>query len=274
MLFALVGIFAALLVAPLALAQENATPETSNVTVAPSENLLIAPTTADVNQETITEDLNGTVSAGTIAWKQIGLWFTFNQEKKAQKELELARLRLIQARNAAKNGNMDAMQKALDAHDKLINRVQDRINAIDGKGDAKSVRDSATKLIGLERAIQVHEARIAKLTNLLANENLTDQQKTVIANRLSKAENNTAKLNELEVKKKEQISIKLRAVTNLTEEQINTEIQKIEDAQNLTVVKQLTATIREQKQELQKDISEQKQEITQKIKEQIKNITA
>ena len=126
-------------------------------------------TSAEIN-----DNLEGSASGTKIGWENIKLWFTLNNEKKAAQELKIARLRLIQAKIAAQNGNTEAMQAALDAHDRLIDKIKTRINQIDGESTGKGIRASAEKLVGLERAIEVHEARISKLNEILANTNLTD----------------------------------------------------------------------------------------------------
>lgn len=215
---------------------------------------VIAPTpgttetiTQTVDSETVTainDDLNESVGPMRIGWENVKLWFTFNNEKKAIQELKIARLRLIQARIAARNNDTEAMQNAIEAHNRILERVQERINAIDGASDNRGAKLAVEKLVGLERAIEVHEARISKLNEILASENLTDEQRARIEDKLERAENNTAKLRELEADKKEKIKTRLRAVSNMTEEEANAAIQELEDAQNLSAVKKLVAEVK------------------------------
>jgi len=192
----------------------------------------------------VNDNLNESVSGMKIGWENMKLWFTFNNEKKAIQELKIARLRLIQAKVAAQNGNTEAMQSALDAHDKLLERVKARVDSIDGDSTKEGIKLSAAKLVGLERAIEVHEARISKLNEILASTNLTDEQRAKVEERLSKVENNTEKLRALEDKKMEQVKTRLRAVTNLTEDEVESEIEELEDAQNLSDVKKFVAEVR------------------------------
>lgn len=182
---------------------------------------------AEINQELDTS-LNEEVSGGKVAWKQIQLWLTFKQEKKAERELDLARLRLIQARVAAKNGNEKAMEKAIEAHNKLIEKVKTRVNAIDGASDETGVKNTAVKLVGIERAIQVHEARIERLNVLLQNENLTQKQKEKVQMQIEKAQSVTEKLMQIESTKKEQVKTRLMAVKGMTEEEADAAIEKLE----------------------------------------------
>lgn len=201
-------------------------------------------TVDQATSDEINDELNESVSGFDIGMAKLGIWLTFNQEKKAEKEIKLARLELIRAKIAARNNDTEAMEKALDAHNRLIERIQSRIDAIDGKATKAGIKDSATKLIGLERAIEVHEARIAKLNEILASENLTEEQRAKVQARLEQAENNTAHLKEVEAAKIERLKTRIMAVENLTEEEADDEIQEIKDAKNLSAVKKMVAEVK------------------------------
>lgn len=182
---------------------------------------LISENPAAENATAVDFGLNESVSGGQIAWKQFKLWFTFNQEKKIEGELDLARLRLIQARVAAKNNKSEALTNALDAHEKIMDRVQQQMNKLGNSSDGSKLNASATRLVGLERAIRVHELRINFLNSTLQNANLTDAQRAKIEDKMTKAENVTAKLNDLKQAKIDKLKTKLMAVANLTDEQVN-----------------------------------------------------
>jgi len=201
-----------------------------------------------VDQETIDEindELNESVSATDVTIAKVDLFFTFNQEKKAEKELKLARLELIRARIAAHNNDTRAMEKALGAHERIIERVQERINAMDGKATKEGIQNSVSKLVGLERAIEVHEARIAKLGELLSSEKLTEEQIAIIQARLEKAENSTAHLKDIQAAKIKKLSTRLMAVADMTEEEVAAKVQEIKDSQNLSSIKALASEIKE-----------------------------
>jgi chromosome segregation ATPase len=177
-------------------------------------NLISAnPDTTSVSDAEATLNESEDISSLTMGMKQVGVWFTFNQEKKAQKELQLAKLQLIRAKIAARNNNTIAMEKALEAHDRLIEKVQARVDRI-------SKSNAGGNLTGLGRAIAVHEARIVKLNALLENENLTEAQKAKLGQRLAHIENVTAKLRSIEGKiddKLQKLESRLEAVKNKTE---------------------------------------------------------
>jgi len=246
----IIGLIAMLLLSVAGVMAEDAVDENAS-----EPSLISEPSTID--QETsdaIDEELNGSVSPVDEGMTRLKLWFTFNQEKKAELELKLARMELVRARIAAKNNNTNAMEKALEAHNKIIAKVQERINKINVESTKEKIKETANKLIGLERAIQVHEARIAKLNEILANENLTTEQMAKIQNRLDQAENNTAHLKDVQAAKIDKIKTRLMAIANLTQEDVDKVIEDLENAQNLSEVKQAVKSIKE----IAKNVKEQK----------------
>jgi hypothetical protein len=168
--------------------------DTSNL----PDNIVIMPLppasgeNSEINQEA-EDDMNESDGAGKIAWTNVKLWFTFGQEKKAQVELQLAKLQLIRAKIAANNNDSEAVEKALEAHERILERVKERIS----KMENSSRESNETKLVGLERAIQVHERRMNFLNNVLENANLTDAQIAKLETKLAKMENVTAQLRNL-----------------------------------------------------------------------------
>ena len=165
-------------VQPLTLSQD------SNASLISQDISNVSDSEANLNE-------NESVGAFGMALRKMGIWFTFNQENKAQKELDLARLQLIQAKIAAKNNDSDAMQKALDAHDSLIENVKAIMSNMQSKNESVQ---------GLDRAIQVHEARLLKLNDALANANISDDKRAKIEDRISHIENVTAHLRNVDTR--------------------------------------------------------------------------
>jgi predicted DNA-binding antitoxin AbrB/MazE fold protein len=177
---------------------------------AQENNVTTNATTGEQLQEAT--DLNDSDVGGfKLLVQELKVMFTSNQERKAQAELELARLRLIQAKIAAKHNNTVAMESALDAHNKLLERVNATIKAISNKKG---------NITGLERAIQVHERRIELLNEILAKVNLTEAERAKIEVRLGHVENVTEKLKALQEK------LQNKTVKNETEEGNETAEQK------------------------------------------------
>lgn len=187
---------------------ENETNNVSNETPV----LISAPVDTEINN--ISED----EAMGNLFWKKADIWFTFNQEKKAEKELKLAELQLVRARVAAKNNNTRAMESALEAHKNLIEKVQNRISKFEDKNSATELRNATEKLVGLERAMEVHELRIERLNVLLNNSNLSDDEIAKIQARIDQAENNTQHLKDVAQAQRERNELKLKAMNKTRKE--------------------------------------------------------
>lgn len=171
----------------IAIAEDNETAQ-NQTAVLISENTTTTPEVIDEG------DLNETITSTDVTMQQFRVWFAFNQEKKAQHELELARLRLIQAKIAAKHNDTTAMDKAIEAHNQIMEKVKARINGISNKGG---------NVTGLDRAVQVHERRIEILNKILAKANLTEEQRAKIEAKIAHVQNVTEKLKALEEVKNE-----------------------------------------------------------------------
>lgn len=248
--------------------------ETSDSVIAPAPAEDSSTTSTAIDAETqaeLDDELDESAGPVKMGWENAKLWLTFNNEKKAQQELRIAKLRLIQAKIAAENNNTVAMERALEAHNRILEKVQARINAIDGASTDEGARNAAEKLVAMQKAIEVHEARISKLNALLASENLTDDQRAVLEKRLEQAQNNTEHLKEVQAEKKEKIKTKLRAATNLTEEEADVVIENIEDKENLRGLQNAIAKVKaEHAKEVLQRVQE-RQQFRNEIREQIQN---
>lgn len=232
LMIALTAILMLGVLAPLVLAEDTSNTTDANTTanlISAADNSGVSDSEANLN---VSEDVNGM----GLFMKKVGLWFTFNKEKKAEKELELAKIQLIKAKIAEMNNNSDAMEKALNAHEKLIADVEKTTNEL--KNDTKN----SGKLTGLDRAIEVHNAQINKLNALLANTNLTEDQKIKLEARLAHVENVTAKLSGLNARIEAKISeLKNESAAKLAE--LKTEA----NAKNMTVEELILARAKEAK---------------------------
>jgi len=242
------------------------------------EPMLISANTADAVDSTailtdngLSEEIDAEFEQDVGSWQvnqeRIKNWFTFNQEKKAERELKIAQMLLVQARVHARNNNTQAMENALEAHNRIINRVNERFENFKEKVDAKGLREDADKLVGLQRAIEVHEARIEKLGELLENENLSEIQRLAIETRLEQAQNNTAKLAGVQMRKEEAVKLRLMAMTNLTEEEVEQELEDLRESHNMSQVK---AQVQEMRQEIKanlEQLKEQRQNRVEALKE-------
>lgn len=217
-----------LLITPLIFAEEsNITEDESNQTILLNQNIEIE------DLEEIDESLNESVGEWKVFKQKLGIWFTSNPEEKTKKELDLARMRLIQARNAAKNGDTNAMEKAFEAHEKNLERVKARLEEMNGASTEKEIESSVEKLVGIERAIQVHELRIQRMEELLEEESeLPEEAREKMQLRIDKANESINHLGEVQELKRERTKNKIIAIKGVSEEEAEQEIEIIENKVN------------------------------------------
>ena len=184
-----------------------------------------------------------------MGWEDVKLAFTFNQHIKAEKELELARERLLEAKIMAEMGNEKGFEKAQKRHDKLIERAEKRLERIDGDGNSSKILDSAVKLKGLEVAVEAHDLRIQRLKEFVAGANLTDEQTERFNEIISKMEEKNSEMREKLEERQDRIETKLRAVTEKNESEVENEVRKMNASTNFTANLEVIAKIRIEKAE-------------------------
>lgn len=138
-------------------------------------------TTISVEENSTTESVPSTFKYG---WEKFKTNFIRNASIRAEKELQLARWKVAEARLATQNGNIEKAEKALQENEKIMQKVQSRV--------AKMENSSMTS--GLDNAIRVHQQRMDSLSMSLENANLSEQQKEKIEMRISKIGNISQKL--------------------------------------------------------------------------------
>ncbi|MCX8159063.1 MAG: DUF5667 domain-containing protein [Candidatus Pacearchaeota archaeon] len=184
-----------------------------------------------------------------LGWEKLGVAFTFNQEKKAQKELALAKKRLMEMRKMAEKGNVKAMERAQQKHDALIENAQARLALIQEDTTETKAKLAAEKVIGIERALKAHQNRIEVLQDILAEKNLSDEARTAIESAIERMENRTKVMEQKLEERKERVKTRLRAITEKSEQEINAEFEKIENSSGYTEALKKIAEKRIQKTE-------------------------
>lgn len=184
-----------------------------------------------------------------LGWEKIGLWFTFKQEKKAGRELVLARKRLLEVRRMAEKGNLKAMLKAQEKHDELVASAQERLARLGEDSTEARVKLAVRKVIGLEVAIKAHENRIEVLKDILAEKNLSDEARTAIEAAVARMENRTAIMEQKLEERKDKFKTRLRAVTEKNESEVESEVKELESEAGLVEAEKAIAEKRIEKAE-------------------------
>ncbi|MEM4330556.1 MAG: hypothetical protein QW273_00945 [Candidatus Pacearchaeota archaeon] len=165
-------------------------------------------------------DLEENVSSFDIFKTRIALFFAFREEKKAELELKLAKLQLLQAKKYAKKNNTAAMQKAIEAHNRILERVENRIRKIEERNITNK------NLTSLERAIKVHELRLEKLKKEISNTSFSSLER--INKIIENSKKSLDRLNAIKERKeiKEEIKKEIKGNESQVRERIKERIQE------------------------------------------------
>src|SRR3989338_8552512 len=110
------------------------------------------------------------------AWEKISLAFTFNKEKKAEKELKYARERLREVKLMVEENKLDAVQKAEERHRKLIENVRARMDEI-GEDDEEDLETN----LEFENEIEEQEAEVDEIkTKIEIKGDLSAEQRKLL----------------------------------------------------------------------------------------------
>jgi len=173
-----------------------------------------------------------------LGWEKFKLFFTFNQEKKAEKEMQLADAMLAKAQKMAEKGNLQAMESAQKEYEKLTIRAQERIQKLEGKNSESSVKTTAR----IENQIELHNMRLAQLKESLIATNLTDEERVRVENAIERISNRSEKLEETVKRVNEKQRTRAMATDGITETQADKKISEIRNkAMNLTEFKKEVA---------------------------------
>ncbi|NOQ55482.1 MAG: hypothetical protein GQ477_01605 [Nanohaloarchaea archaeon] len=232
-LFALL-VAAMYMVVPAAFA-EVAVPMLTNTAVT---TIAVDDMVADLNDIALESDEADSAEAGMtpdspfygldVAMDNIGLMFTFNKAKKAEKKLEIANERLKEAKMMAVANNLKAMEKAKIQHDAILLSAEEDIEAMNGN-ETEAIMSN----IRIKSMLKVHNQEVAdveqELTLRVRGRFTVEQQGTLDAF----IESMKGSSNSVEVKvqnKEEKIKAVVKRTRNLSDEEVDAEFENMDRA--------------------------------------------
>jgi len=197
--------------------------------------MLVSPLVLAEENQTSEKDVN-------LFWEKLKIMLTFNQEKKAQMELNLADAMLSKAEKMAEKGNMEAMESAQKEFEKLTAKAEIRIEKMaDLNGKNEQIEKNVGKIAEFENTISNQEDKIVRLNNILLDSNLSNEKKERISLMIAKTGNKTEKIREILSQKEEKMQLKVMAKNNMTEEEAEEELEKMRENQGYANFTQKTA---------------------------------
>ena len=231
-LFALL-VAAMYMVVPAAFA-EDAVPMLTNTAITTTA----ADEVADLNDIAVQSDEDDSAEAGMtpdspfygldVAMDNIGLMFTFNAAKKAEKKLEIANERLKEAKMMAVANNLDAMEKAKIRHDAILLSAEEDIEAMNG-----NETEALMSNMRIKSMLNIHNQEVADVEQeltLRVRGGLSVAQQGQLDAVLESMKGSS---NSVEVKvqnKEEKIKAVVKRTRNLSDEEVDAEFENIDRA--------------------------------------------
>jgi hypothetical protein len=153
--------------------------------------------------------------------ERLALGLTFNKEKRAQKELDIAQKRLLEMKKMIAKNKLQQAERLQAAYEERIQKASDLLAQIKENGNQATIVAGAKSLALLQGKVQNHEMAIEALKNVLAEKNLTDEQKAKLESVLERMENKTDDMKDKAEQRQEKIKDRLRAVTNKSESEVD-----------------------------------------------------
>jgi len=228
------------------------------------------------------------------AIERIDLALTFNKASKAKKGLRHAKERLLEVEAMIAAKKLDAAEKAQKVREKIMERVQENVEEM-GDGAEEDVED----VLEIENEVEEQENRMQMLkVKFQFKGNLTEEQRAKIDSLMESFQNKSQTFKLKLQEKKTQIKLKIKAMTEKTDEEIEELMQAKEEKlgigdERVNRVQALTKVIEklEEKKETVKGINvsgvigkltqvrgrlqnktEEHQRISERIKEKIKEV--
>ena len=201
--------------------------KTTDQQVTEPEPVVISPIETGDGNTTTTEDIGATPDEPIRYWfKRMGeglkVAFEADRTKKAELRLQFAEKRIEEVKKMISENKDKAAEKAQKLHERLMDKVQKDVEKIKENGSEKELE----KVVGLDRAVQAHEAHIAKFQEKISNMNLTEAQKAKFEQIIGNFQNKTNMLKEKITERKNRVENKIRAEKDGNATQIIEQVQK------------------------------------------------
>lgn len=232
-LFALL-VAAMYMVVPAAFA-EDAVPMLTNTAIT---TIAAADGVADLNDIAEQSDEDDLAEAGMtpdspfygldVAMDNIGLMFTFDKAKRAEKKLKIANERLKEAKMMAVANNLEAMEKAKIRHDAILLSAEEDIEAMNG-----NETEALMSNMRIKSMLNIHNQEVSDVEQeliLRVRGGFTVAQQGQLDSFIESMKGSS---NSVEVKvqnKEEKIKAVVKRIRNLSDEEVDAEFENMDRA--------------------------------------------
>jgi len=232
--FSVIAIFALLLsVLAVTVASAEETAENIELTDQPASEEEAELAESQINQEypELGEDV-GAMPDQPLRYRLklfgegLALGLTFNAQKRAEKQLEIANRRLLEMKNMIAKNKLKQAERLQERYEERIQRANEILQSLQENGNQAAILAVSRNIAKLQLRIENHEMAIEALKNAVAERNLTEEQKAKLESVLERMQNRTETMKNRAEQRQENIKERLRAVTNKSESEVEEILDK------------------------------------------------
>ncbi len=171
-----------------------------------------------------------------VAFDNIALTFTWNPEAKAKLGLKIAEERLLEAKTMAERGRPEAVQAAQEQYRAAIQAAEQAMAGLPEDADNATVRAARQTVIRLQNEIENLSLKVALVIDRVSTKVLAkapEPARPALEAAFTRIKAHIANMSEKIEAKKANIKLKLRALENRTEQEIENETEEVEQAEGL-----------------------------------------
>lgn len=169
-------------------------------------------------------------------FEDIGLAFTFDSEKKAEKAMDLANKRLVEIKMMSEEGNMRGMDKAKRAHENALSRVRTNVEIIKQRNDVNS---DLKDVLYIEKQLEEHKEKVLQLEENIRekpNDKLDKKEKEQLKDFVDSSKKETEKIDSYIQQEKESIKEEYNKKEGYTNSNaVDQKIKEIEENEGLNL---------------------------------------
>jgi len=166
------------------------------------------------------------------AMERINLALTFNKVKRAEKALRIAEERLAELNALAENNESEYIEKSRLYHERSLERVRAAIEGMESNGDEDKARNALERITALEDRILDHQEKVSAIKARILErqgDRMSEEQIVHLEEIFVRMENRTFDLEVNLIKKKDNVRLKYKVISEKTDEEIEELLENFEE---------------------------------------------
>jgi hypothetical protein len=176
----------------------------------------------------------GSISGFERAMNRFQLFFITNPERKADKSLEIAEERLAEIEKLIEEGNLEEAEKLRQEYKYMLEKAEKAMNGIETNEDFNKSQEAFRKIARIKNRVENHQEKTKMIhLRILENQNVTFEEFENIEKMFEEIQNSSNNLGSLTESREENFEIKLKILSNMSDEELEEFLQRIESEEGI-----------------------------------------